>query len=141
MKSFQQFSHYYFVWGCVLRGSVLSDSLRPHGLQPDRLLCPWDFPGKNTEVGCLFLLPGIFPTQGSSQPRDLTHVPLCLLCCRWVPYRSCHLGSPQLLILTEYLCVSDSAGAGRHNRNTEQIKTPAITEFLFQCILIHVYDL
>ena len=35
-----------------------------HGLQPCRLLCPWDFPGKNTGVGCLFLLQGIFLTQG-----------------------------------------------------------------------------
>ena len=32
--------------------SVLSDSSRPHGLQPTRLLCPWDFPGKSTGVGC-----------------------------------------------------------------------------------------
>ena len=37
---------------------------RPHGLQPARLLCPWDSPGKNTEVGCHSLLQGIFPTQG-----------------------------------------------------------------------------
>jgi len=32
--------------------SVMSDSQRPHGLQPTRLLCPWDFPGKSTGVGC-----------------------------------------------------------------------------------------
>ena len=32
--------------------SVVSDSQRPHGLQPTRLLCPWDFPGKSTGVGC-----------------------------------------------------------------------------------------
>ena len=31
--------------------SVVSDSFRPHGLLPTRLLCPWDFPGKNTGVG------------------------------------------------------------------------------------------
>ena len=31
-----------------------------------RLLCPWDFPGKNTGVGCHFLLQGIFPAQGLS---------------------------------------------------------------------------
>ena len=36
--------------------SVVSDSLRPHGLQPTRLLHPWDFPGKNTGVGCHCLL-------------------------------------------------------------------------------------
>ena len=44
--------------------SVVSDSLRPHGLQPARLLCPWGSPGKNTGVGCHALLQGIFPTQG-----------------------------------------------------------------------------
>ena len=42
----------------------MSDSLRPHGLQPVRLLCPWDSPGKNTGVGCHSLLQGIFLTQG-----------------------------------------------------------------------------
>ena len=46
--------------------SVMPDSLRPHGLQPTSLLCPWDFPGKNTGMGCHFLLQGIFPTQGSN---------------------------------------------------------------------------
>ena len=32
--------------------SVVSDSSQPHGLQPTRLLHPWDFPGKSTGVGC-----------------------------------------------------------------------------------------
>ena len=36
--------------------SVTSDSSRLHGLQPTRLLHPWDFPGKNTGVGCHRLL-------------------------------------------------------------------------------------
>ena len=31
---------------------------------PTRLLCPWNFPGKNTGVGCHALLQGIFLTQG-----------------------------------------------------------------------------
>ena len=44
--------------------SVVSNSLQPHGLQPTRLLRPWNFPGKNTGVGCHFLLHGIFPTWG-----------------------------------------------------------------------------
>ena len=34
----------------------MSDSVRPHGLQSTRLLRPWDSPGKNTGVGCHFLL-------------------------------------------------------------------------------------
>ena len=41
---------------CCQVASVMSDSVRPHGLQPTRLLCPWDSPGKNTGVGCHFLL-------------------------------------------------------------------------------------
>ena len=49
------FSHY-----------VVSESLWPLGLRPVRLLCPWDFPGKNTGGGCHFLLQGIFLTQGSN---------------------------------------------------------------------------
>ena len=59
---------------CVLSCSVMSDSFRPHGLQPAKLLCPWDSPGKNSGVGCHFLLWGIFLTQGLS-PR--------LLCFHW----------------------------------------------------------
>ena len=52
----------------IFMSSVVSTSLtqRPHGLQPARLLCPRDFPGKNTGGGCHFLLQGISPTQGSN---------------------------------------------------------------------------
>ena len=38
--------------------------LQPHGLYPTWFLCPWDFPGKNTGVGCHFLFQGIFLIQG-----------------------------------------------------------------------------
>ena len=67
--------------------SVMSDSLLPHGLWPARLLCPWNVPGKNTGMGCHFLLQGIFLTQGLN---------LCLLLScigRWILYHWCHLGS------------------------------------------------
>ena len=50
--------------------------LATHGLQPARLHCPWDFPGRDTGVGCHFLLQGIFPTQKSNPG---------LLHCRWTP--------------------------------------------------------
>ena len=46
--------------------SVMSDSLQPCGLLPTSLPCPWDFPSKNTGVGCRDLLQEIFPTQGSN---------------------------------------------------------------------------
>ena len=54
-------------WGkhvCVYSlTSVVSHSLQPHRLQPTRLLCPWDSPGKITGGGCPVLLQGIFLTQ------------------------------------------------------------------------------
>ena len=61
----------------VLSRSFRSDSLRLHGLQPARLLCPWDSLGKNTGVGCHALLQGIFQTQGLNP---------CLLHGRWILY-------------------------------------------------------
>ena len=53
--------------------SVASASLRLYGLQPTRLLYPWDSPAKDTGVGCHGFFQGIFPTQGSNP-----HL-LCLL--------------------------------------------------------------
>ena len=41
---------------CCCVASVVSDSLRPHRWQPTRFPHPWDSPGKNTGVGCHFLL-------------------------------------------------------------------------------------
>ena len=68
---------------CVSRW-VVSDALRPHGMQPDRILCPWNPPGKNTGVSCHSLLQGIFLTQGSN---------LGLLHCRWILYHLNYQGS------------------------------------------------
>ena len=56
--------------------SVVSSTLRPHGPQP--AACPWDFPGKNTGMGCHPLLQGIVLTQG------LNWCFLCLLLCRQI---------------------------------------------------------
>ena len=44
----------------------MSDSVRPRGLWPARLLSPWDSPDKNTGMACHCLLQGIFPMQGSN---------------------------------------------------------------------------
>ena len=57
---------------------VVSDSLWLHGLQPARLLCSWDSPGKNTGVVCHFLLQGIFLIQGLNP--GLLHCRQILLC-------------------------------------------------------------
>ena len=85
----------------MLSHSVVSDSLWPFGLQPTRLLCPWDFLGKNTGVGCDFLLQGIFPTQGSN------HLLLCLLHCRQFLYPLSHQESPLTSIRTSILCMAN----------------------------------
>ena len=52
----------------MLSYTVMFDALQAHELQPAKLLCPWDSPGKNTGVGCHFLPQGIFRTQGSNLP-------------------------------------------------------------------------
>ena len=60
--------------------SVVSDSLRPHGL-----CSPWNSPGQNTGVGSLSLLQGIFPAQELNQG---------LLYYRWIFYQLSSQGSP-----------------------------------------------
>ena len=63
----------------LLVGGLVTKSCRtlwPYELLPNRLLCPWDFLGKNTGEGYHFLLQKIFPIQGSN---------LCLLHCRQSP--------------------------------------------------------
>ena len=59
--------------------------LQPHRLSPTRLLYPWDFPGKNTGVGCCFLLHGIFLTQGSNPSLlhwQVDSLPLSQIMCK-----------------------------------------------------------
>ena len=51
-----------YICCCLVAKSCLT-LLRSYGLQPTRLLHPWDFLGKNTGVGCHFLLQGIFQTH------------------------------------------------------------------------------
>ena len=80
-------SHFckFTTWRLVYRGLTVLQllnwyhvikNLQPHELQPTRLLCPWDFPGKNTGAGCHFLLQGIVPTQEIKSS--------CV--CRWILY-------------------------------------------------------
>ena len=55
----------FYICACSV-ASVLSNSLRPHGLLLDRLLCPWDYPTRILEW---VAMPSF---RGSSQPRDRT---------------------------------------------------------------------
>ena len=70
-------------------------TLWPHGLQPTRLLYPWNYPSKNTGGGCHFILQGIFPTQGSN---------LGLLDCIQAFYCLSHQGS---LLHEKWLITND----------------------------------
>ena len=81
--------------------SVVSDSLQPHGLQPIRLLCPWDSPGKKIGVGCHSLLQEVLPSQGLNP--GLPH-------CRQVLYHLSHQGSPSKVQGTAELCWGQQKG-------------------------------
>ena len=67
--------------------------LWPHGLQPARLLCPWDSPGKSTRVDCYFLFQGICPTR-----RQNPHL-LSLLHWQVGSFPLSHLVSPLLFYM------------------------------------------
>ena len=84
MNSNQKFL---FVCLCVSH-SVMSDSLRPCGLQPVRCFCTWNSPGKNTGAGSHSLLQRIFLTQGSNPG---------LLQCRQILYHLSHQEKPNII--------------------------------------------
>ena len=78
-----------YCWVCAC--SVTSNCLRPWW-QPTRLLCPWDYPGKDTGVGCHLLLWGTFLTQGSNLLHwQVSSLPLS------------HLGSQPPLLLGKFI--------------------------------------
>ena len=79
--------------------SVISDSLRPHGLQPTRLLGPWDYSKKNTGVGTHSLLQGIFLTEGSNPS---------LLHCRQILYCLNFQGSQAIIRLGKRMMLIES---------------------------------
>ena len=64
---------------------TMSDSSQSHGLQPARLLCPWNSPSKNNGVGSHSMLQGIFLIRGLNPG---------LLHCRQILYHLSHQGSP-----------------------------------------------
>ena len=89
----QQLLHFYksvnYLKCCCLVTKLCPTLLRPHCLQPTKLLCPWGFRGKNTEVGCHFFLPGTFTMQGSD---------FCLLRWQIASLLLSHQGSPLFYI-------------------------------------------
>ena len=87
----------------------------PHGRQPARLLCPWDSSGKNTGVGCHFLLQGILLTQG---------LKLGLPCCRQILYHLSHQGSPWWHVIV-------SRDGGGYTRANSSACVPSVSKHSF----------
>ena len=110
---------------CVFSRSVGSDSLWPQGLEPTRLLCPWDFPGKNIGVGCHFHLQGIFPNHGSN--TGLPH-------CRQTLYHLSYQGGPRIL---EWVAYPFSRGSPRpRNRSRVSCIAGGYISGRLECYLI-----
>ena len=78
LKTIHTFSPNKYMKSESVSFSVVSNSLRPHGLYPARLLCPWDSLGKNTGVDYHSPPQRIFATQGLNP--DLLH-------CKWILHR------------------------------------------------------
>jgi len=81
---------------CCKVASVMSDSVRPHLRQPTRLLCPWDSLGKNTGMGCQFLLQCMLACWVASVVSDSVRPhgqqPTRLLCPRDSPGKNTGVG-------------------------------------------------
>ena len=107
--------------------SVMSKSLRPHALQPTRLLCPQDSPGKNTGVGCHVLLQGIFPTQGSK--LGLAH-------CGQILYRLSHLHYPFIEVYKLLELINDYSKVAGYKINTQKSLA-----FLYSNITVSIFML
>ena len=88
----------------------MSDSLQPHGLQPARILCPWNSPGESTGVGCHSLLQGIFPTQGSN--LGLPH-------CRQILYHLKHQ-NPTIILGFKICCCEVQFKKTKHRSKDSQ---------------------
>ena len=151
--------------------SVMSDSLWPHGLWPIRFLCPWDFSGKNTRVGCGALLQGIFPGQGPNfhllyllqwqagslplMPPGKLHQSLNIVikkkqnlqifsnCCEhWQCCFSSHRGTPFGELLQLYLpCMHSPADLGGHPFTPSAGETHVTYHVASAPVDLHVDDL
>ena len=107
--------------------------LRSHGWQSAMILCPRDFPDKNTRVGCHFLLQGIFPTQGLNP---------CLLHWQADSLPLSHQGSPERNISftnnsscnkTQHSKNEDTGIWSHHFMANKGEKVETMTNFIFLC--------
>ena len=85
-------------WSCL----VMSNSSWPHGLQPTRLLRPWDFPGKSTRVGCHCLL-----CETHSSGLIILYYSLLMFKGSWS--KTIHKSVASLFLDSYYICIQQKS--------------------------------
>ena len=78
----------------------MSDSLQPYGLEPSRLLCPRDSLGKNSGVGCHFLLQDVHRGLGKALTYTWESSKLCIFRPMRMPRKD--LKDPNLSLLSDF---------------------------------------
>ena len=135
--------------------SVVSDSVWPHGLQPTRLLHPWDFPGKSTGMGCHCLLQLTSPNTQFFFNWNILGLQCCVsfrCAAKWFSYTcicvclcvpSCSVVSDSLnpwAVTTRLLCAWDSSGkstgVGCHFLLQGIFPTQGLNSGLWHCMWI-----
>ena len=115
-----------------------ADSLQLYALQPVWLLSSWNSPGKNTGVGCHFLLQGILPTQRANPG---------ILHCRQILYHLSHREAQQrvhgVLIQLELFTqeiIQDYQWVGNKNKNIVLGSPPSHFSILTYCQLLGIWS-
>ena len=124
------------VCACVstLGCSFVSNSLWLHGLWPTRLLCPWNFPGKNTGMGCHFFLHWILPTQGSNPSFLELSLKHCITS-RWQPITAKYCESPYYVLATRLI---KKENKGKRRRNSHSLSTNSVPDIGEGVMLAHL---
>ena len=102
--------------------SDTTGSLQPYRLYPTRFFCPWDFQGKNIEMGSCSLLQGIFLTQELNP---------ALLHCRQILYHLSHQRSPTV-------CLNSSTAGAGYDACVHRVVCPCFYE---ACIIYAVFNI
>ena len=100
-------------------------TLQPHGLKPTRLLCPWNSPGRITEVGSHSFLQGIFLTQGPN-PGILNF--------RQILYHLSHQRRSLPACFGLILFISNNKKSGSQDQSNIPVASPEVTQVL--CIFL-----
>ena len=117
----------------LLSHFIVSNSVWPHRWQPTRLLCPWDSPGKNTVVGCHFLLQCMHACEVTSVISDFGwpygQQPTRLLCPWDSPGKNTRVGCHLLLHILSICWFKWKGKSGGYHSILARKKSVQITVF------------